>query len=119
MEETKKLAPLAKKFETTLAQAEKATTFQEADQAKMASLKIWRELQRQLNRAYREITTLPREARARITENIYKGAQNKVIAVEAEPASVGEATTQKPKDQAADPAQKPKETTKKSKKAKK
>lgn len=75
MEQTKKLSALVKELETTLAGAETARTIAEVDAAKVAALKMWRELQRQLNRAYLEITTVPRAARAKLVEAGRKDAQ--------------------------------------------
>lgn len=66
MEETKKLGALVKQLEKTLRAANKAKTIDEVDQIKKTAIKNWREVQLQLNRAYRETRTVPQAARDRV-----------------------------------------------------
>lgn len=72
MEQTKQLAKITDDYTKLLEGASKVSTIKESDELKVKALGYWKELQRQLNRAYREMLEITRETRARVVDEGYK-----------------------------------------------
>lgn len=107
MEHTHRLADITKDYAKILEGASKVSSIKESDELKIKALGYWKELQRQLNRAYREMLQITRETRSRVTQESYQATMQSVRETVATSDDA-----QKPKESEADLTQKTKKPTK-------
>lgn len=72
MEHTERLVKITNDYAKILEGADKVSSIKESDELKIKALGYWKELQRQLNRAYREMLQITRETRARVAQESYQ-----------------------------------------------
>lgn len=105
MEHTNRLLELTKEYAKLIATADQAKDIAGADKLKTEALKYWTELQRELNRAYREMQNITRTTRARVVQEGYartkqwveEVTKEETQTVNTEPARVAEAPAPKKK----------------------
>lgn len=110
MEHTKRLLEITKDYAKILESADKVKTIKESDELKVKALGYWKELQRQLNRAYREMLQITRETRTRVNQDNYANTLKSVRQITVKQETIKETIPV---------AQKSKGSAKKNKKAKK